>query len=99
MDPTFELHGPALYAFAVILAALVLNSVGDAWARVIECRRRSRNRDRELAVLEAYHASKDCPRTAPTTTPGIKPCGPPPPGTSPCGAGAANSGREWPCRP
>jgi hypothetical protein len=32
--------------------------VGEVYIRVIECKRRERQRDRELAVLEGYHAQK-----------------------------------------
>jgi hypothetical protein len=56
VDGPFELHGTALLVFAITQAALLLNLVGESYARVIECRRRSRQRERELAALEAFHS-------------------------------------------
>ncbi len=63
------LEGPALIACGVMLLALVFNVVGDAILRHADARRRAAQRDRELAMREAFDALRH-PRPADTTTTG-----------------------------
>ena len=66
MVDRLEMNGPAACAFGMLLAAMVLVLVGDAVQRVIDCRRRWAQRERELAVLERYHGQgHHRPSTAP----------------------------------
>ena len=47
---------PAWAAFGLLLVGVTAHLIGDAVQGVIDCRRRWDQRDRELVVLEAFHA-------------------------------------------